>query len=84
MRTITNRDMQNPDEPNLPFAQSFPIHGEAPIPINFGQSLALSSLARPNPQHTRYEYIVNGQETGFPYFKPKMVNAKHFWTESQA
>ena len=38
MRTITNRDMQNQDEPNLPFAQSFPIHNEAPIPINFGQS----------------------------------------------
>ena len=73
MRTITNRDMQNPDEPNLPFAQTFPIHVEAPIPINFGQS-------RPSGKYVYYEYIVNGDHWTFG----KMVNKKVTWTENNA
>jgi len=58
------RDMQNPDTPNLPFSQP----------------MALSRLSRPNPQHTRYEYIVNGDSLWYG----KMVNETHYWTESQA
>jgi len=74
MRTITNRDMQNPDEPNLPFAQSFPIHNEAPIPINFGQS------ARPSGKYVYYEYIVNGDSILFG----KKVNARMIFRPSTA
>tara|TARA_R100001086_G_scaffold93354_1_gene46358 strand:+ start:99 stop:800 length:702 start_codon:yes stop_codon:yes gene_type:complete len=51
---ITFRDTQNPLTPNLPFAQVtdtgspvlYPIHTEAPIPINFGQPLSLAGLTR--------------------------------------
>ena len=74
MRTITNRDMQNPDEPNLPFAQSFPIHNEAPIPINFGQSV------RPSGKYVYYEYIVNGDS----WVYGKKVNAKVVLRETTA
>ena len=74
MRTITNRDMQNPDEPNLPFAQSFPIHNEAPIPINFGQS------TRPSGKYVYYEYIVNGDS----WVYGKKVNEKVVLRESTA
>ena len=36
---VTNRNTQNTFTPNLPFAQTWPIHSEQPtIPINFGQS----------------------------------------------
>ena len=79
MTTITNRDMQNPDEPNLPFAQSFPIHNEAPIPINFGQSLALSSLSR---RQTYYDYTVKG-DIAFPFGLGKIDGVKRL-TESNA
>ena len=79
MTTITNRDMQNPDEPNLPFAQSFPIHNEAPIPINFGQSLALSSLSR---RQTYYDYTVKG-DIAFPFGLGKIDSVKRL-TESNA
>ena len=74
MRTITNRDMQNPDEPNLPFAQSFPIHNEAPIPINFGQS------TRPSGKYVYYEYIVNGDS----WVYGKKVNEKVVLRETTA
>ena len=43
---ITYRATQNPDTPDLPFAQEYPIHTQADIPINFGQQvLSLSSLS---------------------------------------
>lgn len=82
---ITFRDTQNPLTPNLPFAQVtdtgspvlYPIHTEAPIPINFGQSLSLASLSRRQPY---YDYIVNGDHWTFG----KMVNKKVRWTESNA
>ena len=66
--------MQNPDEPNLPFAQSFPIHVEAPIPINFGQSV------RPSGKYVYYEYIVNGDS----WVYGKKVNAKVVLRETTA
>jgi len=87
------RATQNPDTPDLPFAQSIlpTMYRDTQNPdtpdLPFAQTMSFATLSRssrPNPQHTRYEYIVNGEATGFPYFKPKMVNAKHFWTEDQA
>ena len=81
---ITFRDMQNPDEPDLPFAQEleFPISPHANYPINFGfnQSLALATLSRPNPKFVYYEYIVNGDS----WIYGKKVNEKVFLRESTA
>ena len=65
--SITFRDMQNPDEPDLPFAQSSNL-------------LQYATFSRPNPQHTRYEYIVNGDS----WIYGKMVNETHYWTEADA
>ena len=77
--------MQNPDEPNLPFAQEMSITfrdmqnpDEPDLP--FAQSsnlLSLSSLSRRQPY---YDYIVNGDHWTFG----KMVNKKVRWTESNA
>ena len=75
--------MQNPDEPNLPFAQEMSITfrdmqnpDEPNLP--FAQSsLSLSSLSR---RQTYYDYIVNGDHWTFG----KMVNKKVRWTESNA
>jgi hypothetical protein len=70
--------MQNPDEPNLPFAQEMSITfrdmqnpDEPNLP--FAQS---SSLRR----QEYYDYIVNGDHWTFG----KMVNKKVRWTESNA
>jgi len=47
MAFVENRSTQALDtQPNLPFAQEYPIHTQADIPINFGQSLSLASLSR--------------------------------------
>ena len=41
---VENRSTQALEtQPDLPFAQEYPIHTQANIPINFGQALALAS-----------------------------------------
>ena len=76
--------MQNPDEPNLPFAQEleFPISPHANYPINFGfnQSLALASLSK--GRQTYYDYMVKG-DIPFPFGFGKIDGVKRF-TESNA
>jgi len=80
------RATQNPDTPDLPFAQSIlpTMYRDTQNPdtpdLPFAQTMALSTLSRPNPQHTRYEYIVNGDSIWYG----KMVNETHYWEESQA
>ena len=76
---ITNRGTQALEtQPDLPFAQEYPIHTQADIPINFGQPLALASLSK--GRRTYYDYIVNGDHWTFG----KMVDKKVRWTESNA
>ena len=44
MEFVENRDTQALEtQPNLPFAQEYPIHTQADIPINFSQSFPLFS-----------------------------------------
>lgn len=83
------RATQNPNEPDLPFAQSIlpTMYRDTQNPdtpdLPFAQSMSLATLSRssrPNPQHTRYEYIVNGDS----WIYGKMVNETHFWTEETA
>ena len=80
MAFVENRSTQALDtQPDLPFAQEYPIHTQADIPINFSQSLTFASLSRSRrPQY--YDYIVNGDHWTFG----KMVNKKVRWTESNA
>ena len=79
MAFVENRSTQALDtQPDLPFAQEYPIHTQADIPINFSQSLSLASLSRRKAQY--YDYIVNGDHWTFG----KMVNKKVRWTESNA
>jgi len=74
MRTITNRDMQNPDEPNLPFAQSLTNRDmQNPDEPN------LPFAQRPS-KYVYYDYIVNGDHWTFG----KMVDRKVRWTEDNA
>ena len=76
---ITYRATQNPDTPDLPFSQEYPIHTQADIPINFGQTvLGLASLTK--GRRTYYDYILNGDHWTFG----KMVNKKLRLTESNA
>ena len=80
---ITFRDMQNPDEPNLPFAQSLlptmfrDMQNPDEPDLPFAQSLSLASLSRRNEY---FDYIVNGDHWTFG----KMVDKKVRWTESNA
>jgi len=74
MRTITNRDMQNPDEPNLPFAQSLTNRDmQNPDEPN------LPFAQRPS-KFVYHDYIVNGDHWTFG----KMVDKKVRWTEDNA
>ena len=83
--SITFRDMQNPDEPNLPFAQEMSITfrdmqnpDEPDLP--FAQSsLSLSSLSR---RQTYYDYTVKG-DIAFPFGLGKIDGVKRL-TESNA
>ena len=73
------RDTQNRYEPNLSFAQSL-----SPTMFRDNQNPNEPNLpfsqARPNPKHTYYYYIVNGDSIWFG----KMTNARRLWTESNA
>jgi len=77
-----NRDTQALEtQPDLPFAQEYPIHTQANIPIHFSQEvLALASLSRPNPKYEYFEYIVNGDS----WVYGKKVNEKVFLRETTA
>ena len=85
---ITERGTQALEtQPDLPFAQEYPIHTQADIPINFGQTLSLATLQGYPIRHeygqkrqTYYNYIVNGDHWTFG----KMVDKKVRWTESNA
>ena len=70
--------MQNPDEPDLPFAQQqleFPISPHADYPINFGQTLTKG-------RQTYYDYRVSGDRP-FPFGLGKIDGVKRL-TESNA
>jgi len=83
--SITFRDMQNPDEPDLPFAQPMSITfrdmqnpDEPDLP--FAQSsLSLSSLSK---RQTYYDYTVKG-DIAFPFGLGKIDGVKRL-TESNA
>ena len=56
---VENRSTQALEtQPDLPFAQEYPIHTQANIPINFGQALALASLTK--GRQTYNDYMVKG------------------------
>ena len=79
---ITNRGTQALEtQPDLPFAQEYPIHTQADIPINFGQQvLSLASLSK--GRRTYYDYMVKG-DVGFPFGFGKLDGIKRL-TESNA
>jgi len=74
---ITFRAMQNPDEPDLPFAQSL-------LPTMFRDMQNPDEPDLPFAQSSRkyvyYDYIVNGDHWTFG----KMVDKKVRWTENNA
>ena len=80
MTNYMYRAMQNPDTPNLPFAQLL-------LPIMYRDmenedtpNLPFSQGGRPSGKYVYYNYIVNGDHWTFG----KMVNKKVRWTESNA
>ena len=81
MAFVENRSTQALDtQPDLPFAQEYPIHTQADIPINFGQSLALASLSK--GRKTYNDYMVKG-DVPFPFGFGKIDGVKRF-TDSNA
>lgn len=80
------RATQNPNEPNLPFAQSLSptmfrdMQNPDTPNLPFSQPLSLASLSRPNPKHSYYYWIVNGDSIWFG----KMTDSRRLWTESNA
>lgn len=78
---VENRDTQTLEtQPDLPFAQEYPIHTQANIPINFGQTLRLSSLSK--GRQTYNDYMVKG-DVAFPFGFGKLDGVKRL-TESNA
>ena len=81
MAFVENRSTQALDtQPDLPIAQEYPIHTQADIPINFGQSLALASLSK--GRKTYNDYMVKG-DVPFPFGFGKIDGVKRF-TDSNA
>ena len=77
---ITFRAMQNPDEPDLPFAQSLlpTMYRDMQNPDE--PDLPFAQSARPSGKYVYYEYIVNGDS----WVYGKKVNAKVVLRETTA